>query len=442
MTDKNKTAKTNKTTKTTKTIKNKKREVTEMENEKQNETKNVDIALQKGTWFKETAELMSESETDKKEVRWSSSNPQVAAVNEENGHIYGKGIGEAEITATAADGTTEQFAVSVTSTPVLVSAIKIVQPAKVMSYSEVELKAKVYPTNATNKKLSWKSSNGRDVFLIDGCCLPLGGDGKYATVTATATDGSGVSDSRFVQILKKATKFVSVSPCEAEIAVGARELLTATMCPWDIKYPCVEWSSTNEQVAIVNESGLVTGVGPGIALIVATAADGTGISDYCRVRTGANAVSDRAIEMIKKFEKLSCRPKEHNGDLYIGYGHRLFGQRFVMINGEPYYEVTEEDAHALMLQDMEQSFVPSLNSFLKTNNIYLNQQQYDACIDYSYAKGMNIWTKSTDALGPFLKEKKDFDDLEKVTAAFNWSTQDPDRRIAEAKLFACGTYPF
>ena len=94
-----------------------------------------------------------------------------------------------------------------------------------------------------------------------------------------------------------------------------------------------------------------------------------------------------------------------------------------MINGEPYYEVTEEDAHALMLQDMEQSFVPSLNSFLKTNNIYLNQQQYDA-------------------LGPFLKEKKDFDDLEKVTAAFNWSTQDPDRRIAEAKLFACGTYPF
>ena len=113
-----------------------------------------------------------------------------------------------------------------------------------------------------------------------------------------------------------------------------------------------------------------------------------------------------------------------------------------MINGEPYYEVTEEDAHALKLQDMEQSFVPSLNSFLKTNNIYLNQQQYDACIDYSYAKGMNIWTKSTDALGPFLKEKKDFDDLEKVTAAFNWSTQDPDRRIAEAKLFACGTYPF
>ncbi len=286
MTDKNKTAKTNKTTKTTKTIKNKKREVTEMENEKQNETKNVDIALQKGTWFKETAELMSEPETDKKEVRWTSSNPQVAAVNEENGHIYGKGIGEAEITATAADGTTEQFAVSVTSTPVLVSAIKITYPGGklIRRGKSFWCKAEVFPANATNKTLRWSSSNMMGIFMdSDGQAAPIGTAEDPITIGVSATDGSGVHASRSVSSVDfNPIHSITLGPEHITLSVGESFLPIATVCTENATYPCVRWSTSDPSVVTVNfESGLLMGQSVGTATVTATAIDGSDVQASC-----------------------------------------------------------------------------------------------------------------------------------------------------------------
>ena len=288
MTDKNKTAKTNKTTKTTKTIKNKKREVTEMENEKQNETKNVDIALQKGTWFKETAELMTESETDKKEVRWTSSNPQVAAVNEENGHIYGKGIGEAEITATAADGTTEQFAVSVTSTPVLVSAIKITYPGGklIRRGKSFWCKAEVFPANATNKTLRWSSSNMMGIFMdSDGQAAPIGMAEDPITIGVSATDGSGVHASRSVSSVDfNPIHSITLGPEHITLPVGESFLPIATVCTENATYPCVRWSTSDPSVVTVNfESGLLMGQSVGTATVTATAIDGSDVKASCVV---------------------------------------------------------------------------------------------------------------------------------------------------------------
>ena len=285
MTDKNKTAKTNKTTKTTKTIKNKKREVTKMENEKQNETKNVDIALQKGTWFKETAELMSESETDKKEVRWTSSNPQVAAVNEENGHIYGKGIGEAEITATAADGTTEQFAVSVTGTPVLVEEIKIRQPGRVVRKGSVlKLKASVYPGNAANKHLTWSSSNRNKIAVGDDNAAVVGDSGKVI-ISAHATDGSEVSNSLAVHIVDfEPAQRVDVDPTQITLVPGAFCDLVATICPYNTEYPCVYWTTSDPDIVTVNfSSGLIMAQSPGTAVVSAYAIDGSDVYGTCEV---------------------------------------------------------------------------------------------------------------------------------------------------------------
>ena len=285
MTDKSKTAKTNKTTKT---IKNKKREVTEMENEKQNEIKNVDIALQKGTWFKETAELMSEPETDKKEVRWSSSNPQVAAVNEENGHIYGKGIGEAEITATAADGTTEQFAVSVTGTPVLVSAIKITYPGgKLIRWGEsFWCKAKVFPTNATNKTLNWDSGDYTGIFVDStGQAAHLGTKVGPTSIGVHATDGSGVSARREVTAVHfNPIHSITLGPEQITLTIGQTFVPTATVCTENATYPCVRWSTSDPSVVTVNsESGLIMGQSVGTATVTATAIDGSDVQASCTV---------------------------------------------------------------------------------------------------------------------------------------------------------------
>lgn len=72
-------------------------------------------------------------------------------------------------------------------------------------------------------------------------------------------------------------KSVTVSPSSASIPVGSTRALTATVSPGNAG-ATVTWSSTNQSVATVSTSGVVTGVAAGSATIRATAGSVTGTS--------------------------------------------------------------------------------------------------------------------------------------------------------------------
>ncbi len=72
------------------------------------------------------------------------------------------------------------------------------------------------------------------------------------------------------------------------MTVGENLQLTAAVLPENATNKAITWSSTNETVAVVDESGMVTAVGSGTCQIKATAADGSGKTASCLVTVEKN----------------------------------------------------------------------------------------------------------------------------------------------------------
>ena len=75
---------------------------------------------------------------------------------------------------------------------------------------------------------------------------------------------------------------VTLEPETATLDPGGTDQLTATVAPDDATNPAVTWSSSNESVATVDASGLVTALAGGSATITVTTTDG-GFTDTCLV---------------------------------------------------------------------------------------------------------------------------------------------------------------
>ena len=96
---------------------------------------------------------------------------------------------------------------------------------------------------------------------------------------------------------------VTVTPTTVELLVTKTEALTAEVKPWCVPNKSVTWSSSDEEVATVNENGMVTAVAPGTATITATTVAGnmggvatvtvTGVgSDYRYTFSGVGTKAD------------------------------------------------------------------------------------------------------------------------------------------------------
>lgn len=70
---------------------------------------------------------------------------------------------------------------------------------------------------------------------------------------------------------------------QTKIAKGSSETLTISVAPDNATDKSVTWSSNNDAVATVDQSGLVTALAAGTAIITATAKDGSGVYATCNV---------------------------------------------------------------------------------------------------------------------------------------------------------------
>ena len=75
---------------------------------------------------------------------------------------------------------------------------------------------------------------------------------------------------------------VVVSPSIATVAVSGETTVVAVVSPASATDKSVTWTSSDENVATVDEEGVVEGVGAGTAIITATTTDG-GFTDICAV---------------------------------------------------------------------------------------------------------------------------------------------------------------
>ena len=129
-------------------------------------------------------------DTNIKNVSWSSSNTSVATVSN-SGLVTGIAQGSATITATAeAENGTVSNTYAITVTPTAVTSVSLdTNSASVKAGKTVTLVATVYPTNATNKNVSW-SSSATSIATVSNAGVVTGVAAGQSTITVTTADGS------------------------------------------------------------------------------------------------------------------------------------------------------------------------------------------------------------------------------------------------------------
>ena len=95
---------------------------------------------------------------------------------------------------------------------------------------------------------------------------------------------------------------VTLDQSELTIEKTYTAQLSATITPDDADNRTVTWTSDNEEIATVDENGLVTAVGEGTATITATANDGSGVSASCVVTvTFIDGIADVETSKVTVF---------------------------------------------------------------------------------------------------------------------------------------------
>ena len=149
------------------------------------------------------------------------------------------------------------------------------------SGATAQLTATVTPSDALNPSLQWTSSD-ESVATVSPAGLVTAVAGGTATITCTATDGSGVSATCQVTVTQLVTS-ITLSHTTLVLEVDGYQKLTATVLPSNAANTKVTWTSSDEDVAEVTSTGGVAAVGIGSCTITCTARDGSGLQATCQV---------------------------------------------------------------------------------------------------------------------------------------------------------------
>ncbi|MBQ0026342.1 MAG: Ig-like domain-containing protein [Lachnospiraceae bacterium] len=249
---------------------------------------------------------VSPSNATNKNVTWTSSDTSVATVNN-SGVVTGVKAGTATITVTTTDGgKTATCAVTVSN--VAATSVSLNKTSTTLTEGATEkLTATVSPTNATNKSVTWKSSNESVATVSTDGTITAKAAGT-ATITATTADGSNRTATCTVTVQRiVAATGVTLNKTTTVIYAGSTEKLTATVTPSDASNKNVTWKSSNESVATVSSDGTVTAVAAGTATITVTTADG-GYTATCTVTVTNVAVT--GVTLNKTALKLNVGSSE------------------------------------------------------------------------------------------------------------------------------------
>jgi hypothetical protein len=158
-----------------------------------------------------------------------------------------------------------------TNTNVLCSRL-IVRPntVKIALGKSLQLTTTITPINATNKTVSYTSSNSNFV-SVTNTGVVLGIRIGKANILVKTKDGSNLSCTVPITILNDIVNVqnVRVSPNNYNMKKGNKLQLTAYVTPDNASFPEIVWSCSNKNVS-VNQTGLVTALKAGIANVYAT----------------------------------------------------------------------------------------------------------------------------------------------------------------------------
>lgn len=175
---------------------------------------------------------------------------------------------------------------------------------------EIKLTTNILPEYVYTPYIKWSSSDNAIAEVVNGHVYAH--SSGSAIVTALIPDGSGISGSgtsATCEITVKKTKIlvssISLTPVSATGKTGEQIQISAAVLPENASNKDILWSSSDETVATVDNTGLITLITLGQATITASATDGSGVSATCEVvvtvATGIDDILSDTNTYVKVF---------------------------------------------------------------------------------------------------------------------------------------------
>lgn len=240
-------------------------------------------------------------------LSWSSSNTSVATVND--GVVTAVAPGKATITASV-NGKTATANVTVLTD---VNSIAFEQDVVNIAVGQTKyLSYKIYPEDASNKNVKFTSSDS-SIATIDKKGNITGVAPGKVIVEVETEDGEYFSEC--LVIITKKVDSINITPSKLILKTKQNAYLQAKIIPEDATSKNVIWTSSNINVATVNEKGLVIAVNPGTATISAN----------------IDGIVSNAVEVTVETEVVPKTEESSNTILYIAIALILGAMVFIGI---------------------------------------------------------------------------------------------------------------
>ncbi len=221
-----------------------------------------------------------------KNTMWRSSNKKVAVVDPDTGKVTAVSAGTADITATA-NGVSSSCKITVKD-----NTLSLNLDTMLLSTKGAGSTVRLVPTVVgANKKVAWKSDDAYVATVKGGKVT-----GKKAGVTEITATANGVSAKCKVRVEEG---LVSVNEEYIQLYRTEDSSETKQLKTNASRTDTVVWTSSDEKIASVDSSGLVSAKGAGTALITASC---NGKTDTCIVE-----VADTATRIIERIVHLKTK---------------------------------------------------------------------------------------------------------------------------------------
>lgn len=220
-----------------------------------------------GDEYKLSAEVLP-SDATYPQLTWSVDDPTIVSVSSD-GTLTALECGETTITATSKHGITDSIVVTVSE--IVAEAMKIIVNPTMMLGDSIDLKVEFTPQNTSVQTIVWSVDN-QDI-------LELSQDGKITAVGVGSTVlyafHKDVEASIVIEVLPIPVEDIQItSDSEDDLSEGDTVQFTASVSPANATYPNITWSTSNPEIATIDEHGVLTILKSGTVTVIATAADG------------------------------------------------------------------------------------------------------------------------------------------------------------------------
>lgn len=254
-------------------------------------------------------------------VTWESANPAIATVDENTGVVTPVSQGTTMITATSVDNGAKTASSTITVDPVDPVTGITLDPTSWSFLAENETKqltATVIPSWADNQAINW-SSDYPNIAEVDGNGLVTAKAFGTATITATTVDG-GKTATCAVEVMTHVAS-INLEPTSIQFysTADAPVQLAAQILPITATNQNKTWNSSNNNVATVDQNGLVTVVGLGTANITVTSVDGSKSATCqitCYVPVDGVSISPNPITVSPKTKTVYVNPNVTPSNAY------------------------------------------------------------------------------------------------------------------------------